>query len=184
MNISQTSRDRIVGGIFLLSVAGILLPMVFDGAGVARMTEIKVEPHAVTVSPVTPITTTGQDWAFVQEAEAVTADRPLGEPRDGERTTLGDAQTRPVEAKSPMGRELPWTVQVGSFVALASGKALNTRLLADGYHAYLTQGVGSDKRPIVRVAVGPIGNRAEAERVRDALQRRYGLAAILKKFDI
>ena len=184
MNLAQPVRDRIVGAVFLLSLAGIALPMLFDGAGVADLPEVHVQPHAVVTAPVTPIAVTGKEWAFVGETKKMTTDHPLGPSPDGERSVLGDPLARPVDARSPTGRELPWTVQVGSFAALAAGEALCARLLGDGFHAYVTHGRGADKRPIIRVAVGPIVDRAEAERVRETLQQRYGLASILKKFDL
>ena len=184
MKLSQSARDRIVGGIFLLSLAGILLPMLFDGAGVAELGDVQVQPHAAATAPVKPIPTTGPDWAFVDTVKQLNADRPPTVTASGEHNVLGDPRARPLDAKSPTGRALPWTVQVGSFADIASAEALCARLLGDGFHAYVTQGSGPDKRPIARVAVGPVVDRIEAERLRDALQRRYGLAAILKKFDL
>lgn len=189
MTITQQTRDRIVGGVFLLAVAGIVLPMLFDGAGVAQLADVKVAPKVQVSAPVVPITTTGKEWDFVaeakqQHAEPAQSSMSEGVAPDGERTALGDPLARSIEQKSPTGRELPWTVQVGSFAAVGTGKALTMKLLGDGFHAYLTQGVGGDQRPIVRVAVGPIIDRTQAERVRAELQRRYGFAAILKKFDL
>ena len=189
LTITQQTRDRIVGGVFLLALAGIVLPMLFDGAGVAELADVKVAPKVQVSAPVVPITTTGKEWEFVAQArqhrsepspvsagEAVT--------QDGETTALGDPRARSIDEKSPTGRELPWTVQVGSFAAVGAAKTLSARLLGDGFHAYVTQGVTGDQRPIARVAVGPIIDRSEAERVRVELQRRYGVAAILKKFDL
>ena len=75
-------------------------------------------------------------------------------------------------------------IQVASFATLDKGTALQTRLLAGGYHAFVSRGFGTDKRPIVRVAVGPILERSEAERVLGQLHSRYGLDGILKRFDL
>ena len=185
MNLSQSVRDRIVGGIFLLSLAGIALPMLFDGAGVARLPDVRVPPGNVTAVPVAPIATTGEPWAFIDESRQLAVDREQRGAKDGDQlSTMGEPQARPPDAKSPLGRELPWTVQVGSFATLASAEALRGKLLKDGFHAYVAQARGTDQRPVARVAVGPIIERGEAERVRDALQQRYGLVVMLKKFDL
>ena len=87
-------------------------------------------------------------------------------------------------ARAGSGSDLPWTVQVASLSAVAAGKQLKDKLLAAGFHAYISSGTRSDGTPTVRVYVGPFVDLGEAERVRSELQARMGLRGILTRFDV
>ena len=186
MSVSPTARDRLIGAAFLLALAGFLLPMWFDGAGVQ---DLPVLNPAVVPIPASvarpPLQTDGDAWQFTEQMDRAAVDGPLGAPDAGERTQLGQPRTRnDPPARAGVGSDLPWTVQVASLSAVAAGKQLKDKLLAAGFHAYISSGTRSDGTPTVRVYVGPFVDLGEAERVRSELQARMGLQGILKRFDV
>ena len=187
VSISAVLRDRLVGGLFVLALGAILVPMWFDGAGVQDLPELNPSVTPIpAAAPNAPLQTDGEAWQFTEQMEGATANGELAGAEAGERTQLGQPRTRSDgEAAAVSGAaELPWTVQVASLSALPAGKQLKDKLLAAGYHAYVSTGARSDGVPTVRVAVGPFVDRSQAERVRAELQARMGLQGILKRFDL
>ncbi len=171
----------------MVALGAILLPMWFDGAGVQDLPELNPAVTPIpAAAPSAPLSTEGEAWRFTEQMERATANGELGGNEAGERTQLGQPRTRSdVNAPTASGAaETPWTVQVASLSALPAGKQLKDKLLAAGYHAYVSTGVRSDGTPTVRVAVGPFVDRGQAEHVRGELQSRMGLQGILKRFDL
>lgn len=161
--------------------------MWFDGAGVQALPELNPAVTPIpAAAPSAPLTTDGEAWRFTEQMEVAAANGELGGAETGERTQLGQPRTRSDFASPAVSAaaELPWTVQVASLSSLPAGKQLKDKLLAAGYHAYVSTGARSDGTPTVRVAVGPFVDRAEAMRVRAELQARLGLQGILKRFDL
>ena len=191
MSISESVRDRIVGAVFLLSLAGILLPMWFDGAGVGDLPAVQPQVAPIRGEAPPPMATDGDAWAFADEAEAVAKAGPVAAPPPGEsvdadaQPVVGQPQARDdLAAKSPGGNELPWSIQVAALSDRAAGRKLKDELIAAGFHAYVTDTVSRDGKVTVRVSVGPILDRAEADRTRAALRTRFGHDGMLKKYDL
>ena len=80
-------------------------------------------------------------------------------------------------AKSLTKRAI-WAVQLASFASPANATAFRDRLLKDGFEAWTsTARAGSSVR--TRVAIGPLLDRQDAERMRDLVSGRYEVAAIV-----
>ncbi len=188
MSISESVRDRIVGAIFLLSLAGILLPMWFDGAGVGDLPEVQPQVAPIKGVAPAPMVTDGPDWAFADETEAAAKAGPIAETGGGataERTLAGQPQARSdLEARTAGGAELPWSIQVAALSDRSAGRQLKDKLIAAGFHAYVTDTVARDGKVTVRISVGPIIDRAEAERTRAALRAQFGFDGMMKKYDL
>jgi DedD protein len=73
------------------------------------------------------------------------------------------AQPVPQAAPPPAAAEGGWTVQVGSFAQADNAQALQRRLAAEGFEAFVSR-IVTDAGTMHRVRVGPVPDRDAAER--------------------
>ena len=173
--LTQRNRYRLTGAIFLLAVAAIALPVLFDGEGVAPMHLDPLPRPTLDVStemPPKPDVTP----ALEARRELKAAIDEDGYARDTG-TRIGDPVLLPEESDA----DLKWAVQVGSFTQHANAIGQRDRLLADDYAAFLSN-VKHEGALAARVAVGPFINRDDARRAKEELNRRYGFDAVVVKF--
>lgn len=173
--LTQRNRYRLTGAIFLLAVAAIALPVLFDGEGVAPM---HLDPLPRPTLDVTKEMPPQPDVTPAIEArrELKAAIDEDGYARDTG-TRIGDPALLPEETEA----DLKWAVQVGSFAEHANAIGQRDRLLADDYPAFLSN-VKHDGALAARVAVGPFINRDDARRAKEELNGRYGFDAVVVKF--
>jgi DedD protein len=77
----------------------------------------------------------------------------------------------------PNGLPISWSVQVASLSNRESAEALQKTLRSQGYNAYIRTADGKN-----RVFVGPLIERAEADRLRDLLGRQQNLKGFVVRF--
>lgn len=77
----------------------------------------------------------------------------------------------------PNGLSITWVVQVASLSNRANADALQKTLRTQGYNAYIRSSEG-----VNRVFVGPLIERAEADRLRDQLDKQQKLKGIVVRF--
>ncbi|MBK5516804.1 SPOR domain-containing protein [Pseudomonas sp. TH10] len=75
------------------------------------------------------------------------------------------------------GLSVSWSVQLASLSNRASAESLQKSLRAQGYNAYIRSADGKN-----RVFVGPLIERAEADRLRDLLGRQQNLKGFVVRF--
>jgi DedD protein len=75
------------------------------------------------------------------------------------------------------GLPISWSVQLASLSSRAGADNLQKTLRSQGYNAYIRSAGGMN-----RVYVGPLIERAEAERLRDAISRKQKLNGIIVRF--
>jgi len=71
-----------------------------------------------------------------------------------------------------------WAVQLASFASPVNATALRDRLLGDGFEAW-TSTARRDAGVRTRVAIGPLLDRGDADRMRDLVSGRYNVSAIV-----
>ena len=84
------------------------------------------------------------------------------------------AQTPPAPAPKPAAAGVGFAVQLGAFSAEAEADKLRDRARAAGFNAFVEQ-VRTDKGTLNRVRVGPVADRAEADRLKAQLAARLGI---------
>ncbi len=176
--MTDTTRYRVTGAVFLIAVGVIFLPMLFDGAGLESppMDPLDGEPSAV-AEVAAPVL----DEDGLAEADEMRArlDDAAFDRRTGSR--LGDPQLTDADSKSKVPVE-SWAVQLASFSDRDKAVALRDRLHRDGYASLL-----SDVKRVAgvstRVAVGPVMQRAEADRLAAELSKRYDTDTLVVRFD-
>ncbi|KAA0975564.1 SPOR domain-containing protein [Pseudomonas sp. ANT_H12B] len=85
-----------------------------------------------------------------------------------------DASQSRVDAN---GLSVSWSVQLASLTSRASAESLQKTLRSEGYNAYIRTADGKN-----RVFVGPLIERAEADRLRDLLGRQKNLKGFVVRF--
>ncbi|SEE82132.1 SPOR domain-containing protein [Pseudomonas kilonensis] len=90
------------------------------------------------------------------------------------------APTRPDTTQSRVdanGLSVSWSVQLASLTSRESAENLQKTLRSQGYNAYIRSADGKN-----RVFVGPLIERAEADRLRDLLSRQQNLKGFVVRF--
>jgi len=77
----------------------------------------------------------------------------------------------------PNGLPISWSVQLASLSSRDSAESLQKTLRSQGYNAYIRSADGKN-----RVFVGPLIERAEADRLRDLLGRQQNLKGFVVRF--
>ena len=77
----------------------------------------------------------------------------------------------------PNGLPISWSIQVASLGNRDGAEALQKKLRSQGYNAYIRSADGKN-----RVFIGPLIERAEADRLRDLLGRQQNLNGFVVRF--
>ena len=172
--MKDETRYRVTGSLFLLALAVIFLPMLFDGAGLPTVELPPVEelPATAVAAPEPP----AAPEELLPQIEEL-RDRVDAEGFD----TTTDTQLGEPVLSIPAADTQAWAVQVASFADAENAKVFRDRLLEDGFEAFLSTTRSGDEIR-TRVAVGPVQNRAEADRLQDELSTRYRVTARLMAF--
>ncbi|MDE0008326.1 MAG: hypothetical protein F4Y86_17575 [Gammaproteobacteria bacterium] len=183
MKLSEQTRHRVTGTVFLLAVAAIVLPMLFDEGPPELERPYPAAPQELAVQP---DPSAAPDMNELAEAagrlvESVDADGFATDTgvRLGEPVLLPEA-VQPDSSATENALEPAWAVQVGAFSEHANAEALRERLRADGYAALMST-IRSDAGESTRVAVGPIISRADAATLKQELERRYSVDAVVRR---
>lgn len=197
--------QRIVGALVLLALAVIFVPILFnredEGSQVAMdapsMPETPaapvLEPQQVEV-PTPESEPFPEEYEIVEEAPAAVVEAPttpiepapaLAEPpvAPAEPPATAVPSTPPAAATQEQrldAANLPvsWSVQLASLSSRENAEKLQTTLRSQGYNAYIRTVGGMN-----RVFVGPLIERAEANRLRDVLQRQQKLDGFVVRFE-
>ena len=190
--LTERTRYRLIGTIFLVAVAAVVLPMLFDGEGVTPMqldpvppADFDAYPDASPPPDMTPALKARRELTAEIDADGYATDTGT---RFGEPVLLEEppaqqaASAHPgAEDAAPAMRELKWAVQVASFVQAENATAMRDRLVGDGYTAFLSN-AKRDGQAVTRVAVGPFIDRDDAASEKDEIDQRYSVQAAIVRF--
>lgn len=175
--LTDQTRYRLTGLVFLLAVAAIFLPMLFDGDGVEPMqldplpaADIEVERDVAPAPDMTPVMAARDALKEVVDEDGYARDTG---------TRFGDAVL--LEDDADADADLKWAVQVASFSQQENADRLIQRMRSDGYAAFVSN-VKQSGEPAARVAVGPLIERDAAVRLKAELDRRYDFEAVVVRF--
>jgi DedD protein len=91
---------------------------------------------------------------------------------------IDDTPTQDVPASATGTTATGWAVQIGAYQAQADATQQRDKLRAAGFTAFIDT-VRAEKGTLYRVRVGPETQRANAERLRDALKARLQLTGLV-----
>lgn len=186
-------KQRIVGALVLVALAVIFLPMLFSREDELRqvsvdapamperpvMPEIELEPVSVPepvaedeVPPVEPVPQT--------PAEALADVAPpaaVAQPAQSQAVVPQKVEEKAASGLDANNLPVSWSVQLASLSSRAGAEKLQQTLRSKGYNAYIRSFDGMN-----RVFVGPVIERAEADRLRDQLNRQQKLNGFVVRF--
>ncbi|WAJ35806.1 SPOR domain-containing protein [Pseudomonas sp. GOM7] len=195
-------KQRMVGALVLVALAVIFLPMLLSREDEMRRVvvdapqmpqtpdtpEIVVEPAEVVEPEVLP-----QEPVPVDPQAPLTAETeaPAPAPQPEQKPAPSSQASQPAPAAEPAvaaaakpeshldASSLPisWSVQLASLSSRSGAETLQKTLRSQGYNAYIRTFDGMN-----RVFVGPLIERAEAERLRDQLKRQHKLNGFVVRF--
>lgn len=200
--LDKVYKQRMVGALVLVALAVIFLPMLFSREDEQRqiqvdapaapqmpvMPEVKVEPvpvpelQVIAQEPAPP-----EQEAAVQQPSAPVAPpvvKPVvAAPKPPAVTPAQAVAQAPAKLDTtqkrldPNGLPISWSVQLVSLSNRASADSLQKTLRNQGYNAYVRSSGGMN-----RVFVGPLLERAEADRLRDLLGKQQNLKGFVVRF--
>lgn len=200
--LDKVYKQRMVGALVLVALAVIFLPMLFSREDEQRqiqvdapaapqmpvMPEVEVEPvpvpepQVIAQEPAPP-----EQEAVVQQPSAPVAPpvvKPVvAAPKPPAVTPAQAVAQAPAKLDTtqkrldPNGLPISWSVQLVSLSNRASADSLQKTLRNQGYNAYVRSSGGMN-----RVFVGPLLERAEADRLRDLLGKQQNLKGFVVRF--
>lgn len=203
-------KQRVVGALVLLALAIIFLPMLFTREDEMRqvvveapvmpkppaMPSVEVQPTEVPEPQAEEVDTAAQPEAApapsapiaslpAQPAPAAPAPKPAAPAPQPQQAQASAAPKAPAPAPAPAPAQrldasnLPvsWSVQLASLSNRARADELQKQLRSQGYNAYVRSFDGMN-----RVFVGPVVERAEADRLRDQLGKQQKLNGFVVRF--
>ncbi|MDR6913547.1 DedD protein [Pseudomonas sp. 3296] len=209
--LDKAYKQRMVGALVLVALAVIFLPMLFSRQDEQRQVvvdaptaphapavpQVQVEPVVVPEPQALPQEPVPSDDEIAQQ-EAPTAAiapavpvapapaaKPVAPAPAAKATTppaqpIAAAPTKPDTTQSRIdanGLSVSWSVQVASLSSRENAESLQKDLRSQGYNAYIRSSDGKN-----RVFVGPLIERAEADRLRDLLDRQKKLKGFVVRF--
>ena len=207
--LDSAYKQRMVGALVLVALAVIFLPMLFSRQDEERqvVVEAPAAPQApavpqVQVQPVVvpepqalpeeePVPT--EDEVAAQQAPSmpVQPSVPVVKPAPAAKPAAPAPAPKPVAPQpaapgkpdvgqsriDPNGLPITWSIQLASLASRESADALQKKLRTLGYNAYIRSADGKN-----RVFIGPLIERAEADRLRDLLDRQQNLKGFVTRF--
>ncbi|ROL82542.1 cell division protein [Pseudomonas protegens] len=209
--LDKVYKQRMVGALVLVALAVIFLPMLFSREDEQRhvtveappapqasvMPQVQVEPVVVPEPQVLPQEPVPVEEPVVQQvapsmpiAPSAPAVAPAtvvaSKPAPAPKPAPVPAPAQPIAAAKPdtsqsrvdaNGLSISWSVQLASLSSRESAENLQKTLRSQGYNAYIRSAEGKN-----RVFVGPLIERAEADRLRDLLGRQHNLKGFVVRF--
>ncbi|MBK5530488.1 SPOR domain-containing protein [Pseudomonas sp. TH06] len=208
--LDKAYKQRMVGALVLVALAVIFLPMLFSRQDEQRQVTVDApaapqapvvpqvqmetvavpEPQTLPQEPVPTDEDVAEDTAPVAPvAPAPTAPIAIAKPATPPAVAkpipapaqpIAAASSRPDTTQSRVdanGLSVSWSVQLASLSSRASAESLQKTLRSQGYNAYIRSADGKN-----RVFVGPLIERAEADRLRDLLGRQQNLKGFVVRF--
>ena len=210
--LDSAYKQRMVGALVLVALAVIFLPMLFSRQDEQRQVvveapaspqapavpQVQVEPVVVPepqalpeeepvptdedlaaqpapsmpVQPSVPVVKPAPAAPAVAAKPAAPAPKPVApQPAAPGRPDVGQSRI------DPNGLPISWSIQLASLANRESAEALQKKLRSQGYNAYIRSADGKN-----RVFIGPLIERAEADRLRDLLGRQQNLNGFVVRF--
>ncbi|MGG7674535.1 SPOR domain-containing protein [Pseudomonas sp. WC2] len=208
--LDKAYKQRMVGALVLVALAVIFLPMLFSRQDEQRQVTVEApaspqapampqiqmetvavpEPQALPQEPVPTDDEVAEDTAPAAPVAATPAapimiTKPAAPPAVAKSIPapaqpIAAASSKPDTTQSRVdanGLSVSWSVQLASLSSRASAESLQKTLRSQGYNAYIRSADGKN-----RVFVGPLIERAEADRLRDLLGRQQNLKGFVVRF--
>lgn len=191
--LDRRLKQRIVGAAVLLALVVVFLPMLFQRGDEQRPVRVEAPPMPPTpqavVAPVEPVVVPEPQAeaavvdgvaGVVPPSQPIVPSGPIAPPAEA----VAEQPARTLEPAEQVrsrldadGLPVSWAVQLASLSNRARAEELQKKLRGQGFTAYIRSAEGMS-----RVFVGPLIERAEADRVSAQIARQYKLSPIVVRF--
>lgn len=189
--LDRRLKQRIVGAAVLLALVVVFLPMLFQREDEQRPVRVEAPPMPPTpqavITPVEPVVVPEPqvETSVVDPSAGVVPPSQPIVPAGQVAPPAEPVAEQPSLAVEPVaqsrldadGLPVSWAVQLASLSNRARAEELQKKLRGQGFTAYIRTAEGMS-----RVFVGPLIERAEAERVSAQIARQYKLSPIVVRF--
>lgn len=182
-------KQRIVGALVLIALAVIFLPMLLSRQE-EPVRDVEIDAPSMPVAPPAaqieiervdvPVAQLLPDEPVpLEEQAAQVQSEPLVNAPAAEPAAPSPAQAPAATPQRLDADILPvsWSIQLASLSSSENAQKLQKELRNQGYNAYIRNAEGMN-----RVFVGPVIERAEANRLRDQLNRQKKLSGFVVRF--
>lgn len=197
--LDKVFKQRMIGALVLIALAVIFLPMLFSRQEEMRQVrvdppaapqaplvpEVKVEPVPVPEPQMLPQEPVPSDEEMAQPSMPIAPAPAPAKPAVAAKpaTPAPAVATAPAKPDTtprvdPNGLPVSWSIQLASLSNRAGADNLQKSLRSQGFNAYVRSADGKN-----RVFVGPLVERAEAERLRDVINRQQKLKGFVVRFE-
>ncbi|MCF6323136.1 MAG: SPOR domain-containing protein [Gammaproteobacteria bacterium] len=186
-------KQRVVGGLVLLALAVIFIPMVLDfrkdydqvinGTNIPpKPKEMRVETFELNQTPQAKVPRLAMDESSVEEK---LANHPLVQQKRAADAIAAKALPPPpikaAAAVKPVSVSLSregWTVQVGSFSNEKNARGLRDKIRKNGFTAFVDS-VNVKGKLSHRVRIGPAADKEKANTLKKRLQKEMSLKGLV-----
>ncbi|MGY2441428.1 SPOR domain-containing protein [Pseudomonas sp. SDO52101_S400] len=142
--------------------------------------DYEVAEQTAPAAPIAPAAPAPAPAPVVKPVAVAPAPAPVAKPATAPAQPITALSAKPDTTQSRVdanGLSVSWSVQLASLSSRASAESLQKTLRSQGYNAYIRSADGKN-----RVFVGPLIERAEADRLRDLLGRQQNLKGFVVRF--
>lgn len=165
----ERTRYRVTGSIFLIAMAVIFLPMLFDDPG-PTPTEVPPAPAVAQPAPLPDFAEIVPELDTVEQVVELSKEVDESGFSTETKTRFGEPLLLPPDDESAV-----WAVQAAAFASQENAFAFRDEMREAGYEAFISTIKGRDDEPLHRVAVGPLLSEADAERFVTEIAERFSV---------
>jgi DedD protein len=184
-------KQRVVGGLVLLALAVIFIPMVLDfrkdydqvinGTNIPpKPKDFRIETFELSETPQVEV----PRLSTAESVEETVSKHPLVEQKRAA-DAAAPPPPPPIERAAAVKKNVPagsshegWTVQVGSFGSKANAQGLRDKIAKNGFTAFVDS-VNVSGKLSHRVRVGPAVDKDKANSLKQRLQKEMGLKGLV-----
>jgi DedD protein len=179
--MNERTRYRVTGSVFLIALAVICLPMIFDGAG--TLDSVPPPVPQINIPADSPAAQALADFdAVVPVSDVVERVEDLiAEVDEQGFDTSNDTRFGEPILLQPNEDTRVWAVQAASFASKENAQAFQQRLRDAGYEAFTStvRTTANEGGELFRVAVGPLLDPRDAESIQTQIESRFDVRAAL-----
>jgi DedD protein len=168
-NVQERIRYRISGSLFLIALAVIFLPMLFDDDNTPTPA-IPAEPETRTAKVLAPYDEVVPRSDIVARVEALRSEVD----EDGFSTATKERVGEPILLTRSGETEI-WAVQAASFAKVENARNFRQELRNAGFEAFVSSAKNNRAVIMHRVAVGPLSKQADAEEIASRIGGLFGV---------
>jgi cell division septation protein DedD len=170
--MQERTRYRVTGTLFLLALAVILVPMLFDGEGTPSLELPPIDAPTEFADEVPPYDEIVPQTNVVERVAELKAEIDDDGFAADTGTRFGEPILQPASEETTV-----FAVQAASFGKLENARSFREELRGAGYEAFLSTSKVDTDRLVHRVAIGPLLSRDDALTMQRDISAEYSVEA-------